>query len=508
MTPPPVHPDLNVFPEQIAPPGPPELDLTGRGEPIMVGAMNLLNSYAHVLVVAFVVTLLFTPLVRRLALAGGVVDEPDAKRKMHDYAVPYLGGLAVFFGLIVALAVSYFTGDEYTSEYAAVPLAVVIGMVAITFTGLADDVWGWDPRLKIAGQLVAAAALAIEDVGVRVAEGVLNPFVLQVTGESGPDVVLFSIGGFDFLSGYVYYWTGTAIIAIFVLGGCNAANLLDGLDGLLAGVVGVIAIGLLAICLLMIPADNAGMSHAREIAELAQQRVVEYHEETGRYPPTIDALVDAGSLQPDEVQMPTGWSLLYNPRYGRVATDGRLMGGARIVLCMALLGAVLGFLPYNFNPASIFLGDCGSLLLGYMCVVIILMLGDRGQTHLVFAGLIVFSVPIMDTTLAIIRRWLAGTPFSVPDRHHIHHQLLRALGGVKRAVLSLYGISLAFAVVGVTLAALVMRTGLRVRMIYTIALVLFSFIGVVAVKAARTQQRRATESGAPRGSGPARPSGN
>jgi UDP-GlcNAc:undecaprenyl-phosphate GlcNAc-1-phosphate transferase len=501
MTPPAAYREFSLFPEQIQPPAPHELDLAGGGEPIVVSALNLLNSYAHVLVIAFVVTLLLTPLVRRLALAAGVVDEPDAKRKMHDYPVPYLGGLAVFFGLIVAIAVSYFTGDEYISEYAGVPLAVVVGMVAITFTGLADDVWGWDPRLKVAGQLVAAAALAIEDVGVRVAEGVLNPFILQVMGKSGPDVVLFSIGGFEFLSGHVYYWTGTAIIAIFVLGGCNAANLLDGLDGLLAGVVGVIAIGLLAICLLMIPADGAGMREAEAVAELVQQRVVQYQEDTGRYPPTIDTLIDTGSLRDDQTQMPQGWSLLYNQRYGRVVADGRLLGGARIVLCMALLG----FLPHNFNPASIFLGDCGSLLLGYMCVVIILMLGDRGQTHLVFAGLIVFSVPIMDTTLAIIRRWLASTPFSEPDRHHIHHQLLRAVGGVKRAVLSLYGISFLFAVVGVTLAALVMGTGLRVRVIYTIALVLFSFIGVVAVKAARTQQRRATGTGAARGSGPAKP---
>ncbi|MDY7108208.1 MAG: MraY family glycosyltransferase [Planctomycetota bacterium] len=505
MTPPPAHRDLELFPDQITPPAPHELDLADAGEPVVVGAMNLLNSYAHVLVVAFVVTLLFTPLVRRLALAGGVVDRPDARRKMHDYPVPYLGGLAVFIGLIVAIAVSYFSGDDYTTEYAGVPLAVVVGMVAITFTGLADDVWGWDPRLKIAGQLVAAAALAIEDVGVRVAEGLLNPVVLQVMGESGPGVVLLSIGGFDLLSGHVFYWTGTALIAVFVLGGCNAANLLDGLDGLLSGVVGVVAIGLLAICLLMIPSDSAGMNQARDVADLVQQHVVQYHEETGTYPKTVTELVDAGTLQREETAMPQGWTLLYGPRYGRVAVDGRLLGGARIVLCMALLGAVLGFLPHNFNPASIFLGDCGSLLLGYMCAVIILMLGDRGETHLVFAGLIVFSLPIMDTTLAIIRRWLAGTPLSVPDRHHIHHQLLHALGGVKRAVLSLYGISFLFAALGVTLAGLVMQTGLRVRVIYTIALVLFSFIGVVAVKAARTQQREAAKSPARRGGGPARP---
>lgn len=116
------------------------------------------------------------------------------------------------------------------------------------------------------------------------------------------------------------------------------------------------------------------------------------------------------------------------------------------------------------------------------------MLGERGQTHLVFAGLIVFSIPIMDAMLAIIRRWLAGTPMSAADDQHIHHQLKRSLGGVKRAVFAMYGIGITFAVVGVTLAALVLRTDLRVRVIYTMAMVLFGFIGLIAVKAARRQQ--------------------
>jgi UDP-GlcNAc:undecaprenyl-phosphate/decaprenyl-phosphate GlcNAc-1-phosphate transferase len=370
------------------------------------------------------VTLLATPIIRRLAEAAGVVDKPDFKRKAHTKPIAYLGGLAVFAGLLAAIATSYVLDAEVPSGFMPVPFAVVIGMVAITFTGLADDVWGWDPRLKIAGQLVAAAALAIENVGVNVAAGLLDP----IFGDENLRFLLATpIGP---LTIDLVYWTGTAIIAIFVLGGCNAANLIDGLDGLLSGVTGVIALGLLAICMLMIPAATS----------------------------------------PD-----------------LFAGDG-VMAGARIVLCLALLGAVLGFLPHNFKPATIFLGDCGSLLLGYMCVVIILMLGERGETHIVCAGLIVFSVPIIDTTLAIIRRKLAGTPMSAADDQHLHHQLKRALGGVRRAVFTLYGLSFLFAVLGVTLAALVIKTEVRVRVIYAIAFVLFSFTGVVAVKAARRHQ--------------------
>jgi small basic protein len=102
---------------------------------------------------------------------------------------------------------------------------------------------------------------------------------------------------------------------------------------------------------------------------------------------------------------------------------------AAMPLRLALLGGVLGFLPWNFNPAVIFLGDCGSLLIGYLLVVIILLLGEQGQTHLVFAGLIIFSLPIMDTSLAILRRKLAGVSMSQADANHIHHLAKRALGG-------------------------------------------------------------------------------
>ena len=104
------------------------------------------------------------------------------------------------------------------------------------------------------------------------------------------------------------------------------------------------------------------------------------------------------------------------------------LAGARLVIAFALLGACLGFLPYNFNPAVIFLGDAGSLLMGFVCGVLILSLGSEGQTHYVIAGLIVFALPIMDTLLAILRRKLSGLPMSAPDKNHIHHMALRSLG--------------------------------------------------------------------------------
>ena len=316
---------------------------------------------------------------------------------------------------------------------------------------------------------------------MNVATGVLQPLF------GNPDETFLGLTALGLSNASVYYWVGTALIAIFVLGGCNAANLIDGLDGLLSGVVGIAAVGLLAISLLMAPQDDAARGLAYAAADEVRDQVAAYAQKHDRPPSDLETLVEEGYLDVMPA-VPAGWQIGYRAATGRVSVTGRLMGGARIVLCLALLGAVLGFLPHNFNPASIFLGDCGSLLLGYLVIVIILMLGERGQTHLVFAGLIVFSIPIIDTILAIIRRKLAGVSMSAADDQHLHHQLKRSLGSVRRAVLALYALGAIFAIVGVTLAALVMTTELRVRVVYAAALVLFSFVGTIAVKAARRQQ--------------------
>jgi UDP-GlcNAc:undecaprenyl-phosphate/decaprenyl-phosphate GlcNAc-1-phosphate transferase len=384
-------------------------------------ALDFLNAYGPVFLVAFLSTLLATPIVRRVALSLEIIDKPDQTRKLHRFPIAYLGGFAVFIGVTAAIITSLFIDKGPAGLFEHVPLAVVIGILAITFTGLADDAYGWDPRLKIAGQLVAAAALAVNDIGVHVAEGVLVPFL------GAPHETLVTLGSMAIPNGELYYWVGTALIAVFVLGGCNATNLIDGLDGLLSGSVAIMMIGFLIVSLMMATARP------------------------------IDDVTDS-------------------------------LAGARIVICLATLGAVLGFLPWNFNPAVIFLGDCGSLLLGYLSVVVILMFGEGGNTPMVIAGLIIFALPIMDTCLAIVRRKLAGKPWSAPDSDHIHHQLKRGLGGVKRAVFTLYGITAAFAAVGVGVAAIKTYTSVRVFAAYTVAIVLFGFVTAIAIKIARRQQ--------------------
>lgn len=397
--------------------------ITDAAEAIGASSMiDALTGQIGVFLVAFIVTVCATPIMRRLAIANGIIDRPNELRKAHSVPIAYLGGVAIFLGIIAGLAFSYigmtFPAEVYdyhptSRDLKPIPMSILIGAALITITGLIDDVVGLDPRLKIAGQLVASAALAMESVGTKVAAGIMMPIGRAIGNESLvytiPDLPILGDVQFDGI-----YWAGTAIIAVFVLGACNASNLIDGLDGLLTGVTAIAAAFLLYIALHL-------------------------------------ASVDDGILD-----------------------------GARIALALALLGGCLGFLPHNFNPATIFMGDCGSLLLGYLTIVLILTLGDTGQTHLVIAGLIIYAIPIIDTALAIVRRKLSGKRMSDADDQHLHHMLKRALG-VKGAVLTLYAIGALFGCLGAWL------TEGRVRVVFTVATVFGAFIGVTAVKIARRQ---------------------
>lgn len=385
----------------------------------VLNPIELLSSYTPVFVAALIATLIATPIVRRIAIATDIIDHPDQGRKQHAYPIAYLGGLAVFAGVLAGIAASGIFTSGQAAILQGVPLSIVVGMLAIVFTGLADDIWKWDPRLKIAGQLIAAAALAIEDVGPQLVSGVLS----AICGE--PKDILFSIGAFSVPNSELYYWLGTAVTAIFVIGGCNAANLIDGLDGLLTGTTTIMALGFLAISLTMayaLPVENPETS----------------------------------------------------------------LAGTRIILSLILLGATLGFLPYNFNPAVIFLGDCGSLLIGFLSVVIIMTFGEFGTTKYSVAGLICFGLPILDTALAIIRRKVAGLSMSDADSNHIHHRLKRYFGGsVRKAVLTLYAIALGFTLLGVGLTVMLLLTNVKGIVVEAAALGAFLIVVAFAVKRAR-----------------------
>lgn len=503
---------------------------------------DLLNAFLPILLVAFLVTLFTVPFVRWLAVKFDIVDHPDGGRKAHAYPVAYLGGMAVFVGLLGGIFASYVLpsvvssgGKNIVTEYSLVPFAITAGMFTIFVTGLFDDIFHWDPRLKIAGQLAAAAFLALSEIGTAATRGLISP-ILNHWSIPNSNVWFLSDGreisiwkwidlspaGVESWMGWVpwysvdgiYYWAGVLFIAVLILGACNAANLIDGLDGLLAGSVGIMAAGFVVIAVMLaivdrqeiepqVPTDAAiaavsGSEADIDIDEQANLVTLLLEEPENRFGESkIWAFVDArrgADPTGDEV----GVALDLNGDSQFDARDSELLGtvleagigprpdrlvGSRLVLSLALLGAVLGFLPFNFNPAVIFLGDAGSLLLGYVRAVLILSLGEEGQTHYVIAGLIIFALPIMDTVLAILRRKLAGVPMSVADRNHIHHILLRSFGSVKKAVLVLYAINVVFVLLGVGLAAAVAFGSARYLLVYGVATIFFGLVGAAALKA-------------------------
>jgi UDP-GlcNAc:undecaprenyl-phosphate GlcNAc-1-phosphate transferase len=319
---------------------------------------------------------------RKLALANGIVDLPDARRKAHAKPVAYLGGLAIFLGWLAGLVafvvvlvgnVPNNTLNQLIGSNLSSVAYIAIGATAIVVTGLIDDVYGIRARVKIGGQLFAAAAIA----QTRAVE----------------DVLLRSFHLLDIApSEFTMQLVGTAMIAVLVVGCCNAMNLIDGVDGLASGVTGIAMAGMLAICLLAL---------------------------------------------------------------ARYSGDPRVVSqlGIPMLLAIATISAVAGFLPFNFNPASIFMGDTGSLLLGYLCVTTILFMGridnDTGLSPIVFTGAaICFALPMIDTALAIVRRKLNGRPIFAPDAMHIHHMFRRCGLSVKKTALVMYAMGLLFGVMG------------------------------------------------------------
>ena len=114
-----------------------------------------------------------------------------------------------------------------------------------------------------------------------------------------------------------------------------------------------------------------------------------------------------------------------------------------------MLGSTLGFLLHNFNPASIFMGDSGSLFLGFM-ISIIALLGFKAATLTsLIIPLLILAIPIFDTVLAIFRRLLKGESIGTPDKEHFHHQLLKMKFSTRVTVLIIYFINILFALVSI-----------------------------------------------------------
>lgn len=135
-----------------------------------------------------------------------------------------------------------------------------------------------------------------------------------------------------------------------------------------------------------------------------------------------------------------------------IATIGYIMnklGGLDVILCLIMVGACLGFLVYNFSPASIFMGDTGSMFLGFIIAIIALLGFKTATITSLIIPLLVLFVPLLDTILAMSRRLIKGKNIGSADKEHLHHQLLKATKSTSKTVLLMYAINLLFSCVSI-----------------------------------------------------------
>jgi UDP-GlcNAc:undecaprenyl-phosphate GlcNAc-1-phosphate transferase len=327
-------------------------------------------------VFSFISALIATLLCKNIALKLGIVDKPDNLVKTHKGSVAYLGGVGIFVGLTVGILTGiYCLGPGQSSalsdqEHFRLSLRWLIGILAgsaiACFVGLTDDIFDLKPRYKFLGQILAACILLMAGIRPNLYR-VAGPLHLPMT--DGLEMVL-----------------GVFIVFFFVLGATNSLNLLDGLDGLCAGVTAIITIALLLLSI---------------------------HLATWGYSPTGDPV--------------------------------------RIVICLGLVGGVCGFLPFNRHPAKIFMGDAGSMLLGFTAAALMLLFAERVPRWWL-ASIVVFGLPILDTSVALVRRLINHRPLFVSDRGHIYDQMIDRGIPLKKTVVICYLLAGLYAVIGLAMS--------------------------------------------------------
>jgi UDP-GlcNAc:undecaprenyl-phosphate GlcNAc-1-phosphate transferase len=351
--------------------------------------------YLIPLAMATLASLVFTPIVRHLAIRLGALDRPG-ERKVHIEPIPRLGGVALMLSLLITMtALQLFGVCNFSTLDLTTSLGILLGCLIVFVAGVWDDIQPLSAAMKFIFQ-ASAALLAIE-LGVRIEQ-----------------VSLLGSGTMEL--GFI----AVPVTFLWIIGITNAFNLVDGLDGLAAGLASIAA-GTCAV-LFLLRGD------------------------------TQDA-----------------------------------------ILLLILVGALAGFLRYNFNPAKIFLGDSGSLGVGFLLATSAIRGSQKGATALaVFVPLLIFGLPILDTGLSMARRLLGALrvlqPYKAsvkdhilasrqmfePDQRHIHHRLIAVGLSHRNAVLAMYAIAL-----GLSIMALIsVYSQFRNAAIIVIAVGIATFIGI------------------------------
>lgn len=299
-------------------------------------------------IIAVITSLIFTPIIKKIAVKINAIDIPKDNRRVHKKPIPLLGGAAIYISFIIGVFIK--KGDISSEE-----LAIILGATIILFGGILDDIKDIRPMQKLAIQFIASLCLILMGVKIQL---ISNPF--------SNTMPFFNIGLFS-----------APLTIIWVIGVTNAINLIDGLDGLAAGISLISALTILCIAILL----------------------------------------------------------------GRNTTA---------FLTAILSGAILGFLPYNFNPASIFMGDTGAQLLGFLLAAISIKGAIKSAaTFTIAVPIIILGIPIFDTLFAMIRRKLNGKPIMQGDRGHLHHRLLDMGLSQRKTVIIMYGISIVLGMIAI-----------------------------------------------------------
>ena len=307
-----------------------------------------LYQVAIVFAVAFVVTYAVVPACKRIAKLVGAIDYPS-NRRVNAKPVPRCGGIAIYLGLVagvftVFLGVRFFGWDlENLYRLADVNYPLLyLGVTAMFAVGLVDDITQLGAWSKFAGQVIAAALVVYSGISI----GAMRvPITMDY----------IDLGWLDYPLSVLY-------LVVFV----NITNLIDGLDGLAAGLVAIVTASLLFMV------------------------------------------------------------------FGR--------GNATLVfMCVTVIASCLAFLRFNFFPASIFMGDSGSMLLGLVVGIISVVGVARMESFVIMlVPLAVAGVPVLDTISAIVRRLRGHQPLGQADMNHLHHRLMRTGLGQKRSVAVLW----------------------------------------------------------------------
>lgn len=183
----------------------------------------------------------------------------------------------------------------------------------------------------------------------------------------------------------------------------------------------------------------------------------------------IIALINAINLIDGIDGLSGGISIIY---FLTVTIIAFIMGtatGLETIICLLMIGSVSGFLVHNFPPAKIFVGDSGSMFLGYI-ISIVALLGFKNVTLTsLIIPLLILVIPILDTILAILRRFINNKPIGQADREHIHHQLLKMKFSTRKTVLIIYAISLMFSAISIFY---IMGNNRQAMILYVIMMIL------------------------------------